>query len=224
MGEDVTVTRLRLVKPAAEATTALTHENRMGVRFYLHEGRTKTGKARYFFARTVRDGAPSVVSSQISSQCPNKANEFGSVSTGVTNAAYTNVGWFFYRQANANPCTTNFAGYVSNNITFSSGLQSVTLTSSFPTVVFGGFSMGDYVAAIKRGISGGYLFPTWGQPVTSTGTVSPCVQCQGSWYRLRVQGTRACRDCNIVPHRVSFGCHPRGASSPSSFDGTCSGS
>lgn len=29
----------------------------MGVTYYLHEGRTKTGKPRYYFARTIREGA-----------------------------------------------------------------------------------------------------------------------------------------------------------------------
>ena len=49
--------RLRLVKPDSEANRALTYTNRMGVRYYLHESQTKTGKPRYFFAKTIRDGA-----------------------------------------------------------------------------------------------------------------------------------------------------------------------
>ena len=48
---------LRLVKPAPESNQSLTYTNRMGVRYYLHEGRTKSGKPRYFFAKTIRDGA-----------------------------------------------------------------------------------------------------------------------------------------------------------------------
>lgn len=48
---------LHLVKPATETTTAFTYVNRMGVRFYLHEGKTKTGKPRYFFAKAIREGA-----------------------------------------------------------------------------------------------------------------------------------------------------------------------
>lgn len=48
---------LRLVKPVVEDAAVFTYVNRMGVRFYLHGGTTKTGKPRYFFARTVRDGA-----------------------------------------------------------------------------------------------------------------------------------------------------------------------
>jgi hypothetical protein len=42
------------VKPKAGV---LARTNRLGVTYYLHEGTTKTGKPRYFFARTVRDGA-----------------------------------------------------------------------------------------------------------------------------------------------------------------------
>jgi len=45
---------LHLVKPKAGV---LAHKNRLGVTYYLHEGTTKTGKPRYFFARTVREGA-----------------------------------------------------------------------------------------------------------------------------------------------------------------------
>jgi hypothetical protein len=57
MGEDVTMAHLRLVKPPTENATVFAYENRMGVRFFLHEGRTKTGKPKYFFAKTVRDGS-----------------------------------------------------------------------------------------------------------------------------------------------------------------------
>ncbi len=46
---------LRLAKPAAPA--ALAHTNRMGDTYYLHAGKTKTGKPRYFFTKTVREGA-----------------------------------------------------------------------------------------------------------------------------------------------------------------------
>jgi hypothetical protein len=36
---------------------ALSYTNRAGDTYYLHRGKTKTGKARYFAAKTVRDGA-----------------------------------------------------------------------------------------------------------------------------------------------------------------------
>lgn len=35
----------------AEGSTVVTHRNRRGDTYYLHEGRTKTGKPRYFFSR-----------------------------------------------------------------------------------------------------------------------------------------------------------------------------
>ena len=35
----------------------VSHENRMGVTYYLHGGVTKTGKPRYFFARAIGAGA-----------------------------------------------------------------------------------------------------------------------------------------------------------------------
>lgn len=36
---------------------AFAYTNRRGDTYYLHEGRTKTGKPRYFFAKTIREGA-----------------------------------------------------------------------------------------------------------------------------------------------------------------------
>ncbi len=46
-----------LAVPPISRVVALAHRNRLGDVYYLHAGRTKTGKPRYFFARTVRDGA-----------------------------------------------------------------------------------------------------------------------------------------------------------------------
>jgi hypothetical protein len=36
---------------------ALSYTNRVGATYYLHHGKTKTGKPRYFVAKTVREGA-----------------------------------------------------------------------------------------------------------------------------------------------------------------------
>jgi len=49
------MTRLHLVKPAA--TKVFAYENRMGVTYYLHQGKTKTGKPRYFLAKTIGEDA-----------------------------------------------------------------------------------------------------------------------------------------------------------------------
>jgi hypothetical protein len=48
--------QLRLVKPAVDPPV-VTHTNRMGDTYYLHEGKTKTGEPRYFFAKSAREGA-----------------------------------------------------------------------------------------------------------------------------------------------------------------------
>ncbi len=44
-------------KNASAKSNALSHTNRMGATFYLHGGKTKTGKPRYFVAKTIREGA-----------------------------------------------------------------------------------------------------------------------------------------------------------------------
>ena len=46
---------------APSNTSALSYTNRMGATYYLHEGKTKTGKARYFAAKTILQGALSVM-------------------------------------------------------------------------------------------------------------------------------------------------------------------
>lgn len=40
---------------------ALTHTNRYGDKYYLHEGKTKTGKVRYFAAKKIGEGAMSAM-------------------------------------------------------------------------------------------------------------------------------------------------------------------
>ena len=42
--------------PVTPPRTTFAYENRMGVTYYLHEGRTKTGKNRYFVAKTMGPG------------------------------------------------------------------------------------------------------------------------------------------------------------------------
>ena len=39
----------------------VTYTDRMGDSYYLHEGKTKTGKVRYFVAKTIREGVLSVM-------------------------------------------------------------------------------------------------------------------------------------------------------------------
>ena len=44
-------------KTNPDASAVLSYTNLMGATYYLHEGRTKTGKPRYFVAKTIREGA-----------------------------------------------------------------------------------------------------------------------------------------------------------------------
>ena len=46
---------------AQSDTSALSYTNRMGATYYLHKGKTKTGKPRYFVAKTILQGALSVM-------------------------------------------------------------------------------------------------------------------------------------------------------------------
>ncbi len=46
---------------ATSQTGIVTYTNRMGDTYYLHEGRTKTGKVRYFVAKTPREGGLSAI-------------------------------------------------------------------------------------------------------------------------------------------------------------------
>lgn len=52
------MTTKRMIDPMpTPESQVLTHQNRRGERYYLHEGVTKTGKPRFFFAKTIREGA-----------------------------------------------------------------------------------------------------------------------------------------------------------------------
>jgi len=51
----------RSSKTGPTDSQALSYTNRRGATFYLHEGKTKTGKPRYFTSKTVREGALSAM-------------------------------------------------------------------------------------------------------------------------------------------------------------------
>jgi hypothetical protein len=44
-------------RPEAKSKPAFMYTNRLGTTFYLHQGKTKTGKTRYYVAKTLGDGA-----------------------------------------------------------------------------------------------------------------------------------------------------------------------
>lgn len=64
--------------PPADPKTALAYTSRLGDVWYLHEGVTKTGKPRYFVARTPGDGALSAMPA---------GREFGESINGVVSVA-----------------------------------------------------------------------------------------------------------------------------------------
>src|SRR5439155_19492042 len=124
----------------------------------------------------------------ISSACnaTNSADEYESVST--ANYFTEGVGWFYYSQTN--PCSTYFGGLTDTAL----GLVSMTslgaIAGPFPTLRSqAAFGMGDYVGAIKRGLPGGYLFPTWTQPITTT-YANACIPCQSLKKNVAIFGTR----------------------------------
>lgn len=55
--------RIGTSAPVTPTPEAFTYTNRMGALYYLHEGRTKTGKPRYYVAKTIGAGALATVPS-----------------------------------------------------------------------------------------------------------------------------------------------------------------
>jgi hypothetical protein len=110
-------------------------------------------------------------------------NSFGSI---VSASEFTpNVGWFFYWQT-PDACNTHIlAGTDASN---GSNLAYHLIDGPFPTMRFAeAFGLGDYIGIIKRGLPGGYLFPTWSKPVQ---TASSCVSCESTSYALGIFGTQ----------------------------------
>ena len=113
-------------------------------------------------------------------------NTFGSV---VTVNQFTNgMGWFYYQQASGNACSTTFTGWTNTALGLTTLTSTGTLGGPFPTMRFAAaMGLGDYVGIVQRGFPGGYLFPTWAQPVV---TSASCVSCQAQQRSLATYGTR----------------------------------
>ena len=136
---------------------------------------------------------PILKTSIVSSPCSTNTQEWGSVVE--TARGSPNSGWYYYRQnagvSAPNPCSTDFVGTVTTSALFGSSSSTFVQISNgtFPTVIFAGPSMGDYVGTTD-GLLFGVLNPTWSQPITTgapAGTLG-CVSCQGTKYTLRVMG------------------------------------
>jgi len=113
-------------------------------------------------------------------------NDF--LATPAANRFGKNVGRFFYRQRESAPCDTIFTGSVDANLALASITFQGTISGPFPSMRFASTSgMSHYTGAIQGGLPGGYLFPTWAEPVA---TSVVCRSCQGTQYNLRYKGTR----------------------------------
>jgi hypothetical protein len=135
--------------------------------------------------------SPSLVAFGSSGSCTTNRQEWGSVVEAARSSP--NTGWYFYRQAagasGPNPCSTDFVGFVAPSATFSGSTFVQISNGTFPTVLFAGPSMGDYVGTTD-GLAFGVLNPTWSQPITTSapGGTAGCATCQGTKYTLRVMG------------------------------------
>jgi hypothetical protein len=126
------------------------------------------------------ESKPSVVRTMTTSAPPG-GQTFNAIPT--ASAFSRNAGWFFYFDDGSH-CNTTFTGYVDSNLLLLTQRPLLVSQGAFPT--FGGtVVLGDYVAAIKRGLPGGYLFPTWSQPVPGPAS---CSKCQGRTYNTRGLG------------------------------------
>jgi hypothetical protein len=96
------------------------------------------------------------------------------------NSLTDDVGFFFYADDGTH-CATTYAGYLASD-PLMGGQAYHTLSRPFPT-----WTTGDYVGAIRRGLPGGYLFPTWLQMQSSPATCA--VQCSGQGYQPQILGT-----------------------------------
>ncbi len=92
-----------------------------------------------------------------------------------------NVGWFYYRNSGTD-CSTTFEGAVDSNLMLTTSTPVIVQGTAFPS-----FNIGDYIDVIKRGLPGGYLYPTWQQPVTDA---TACFSCNGVSYNSRIMGAR----------------------------------
>jgi hypothetical protein len=123
----------------------------------------------------------------ISSSASSTWNDFAP--TVSVNDFTENVGWFMYRQRNGDPCDTIYDGAVDSAMALSSLAYGGVLSGPFPSITFGmTYGLGDYVGIVKRGLPGGYLYPSWSEPVASSAACP--VTCNGTSYSL---GTFAAR-------------------------------
>jgi hypothetical protein len=148
-------------------------------------------KARLKVYDITNETNPIAIGNNLPSSCAFNSQDWLSVVE--TARGSSNGGWYFYRQnagaTGPNPCSTEFRGFVTTSATFSTLTPVQISNGTFPTVLFAGPSMGDYVGTTD-GLTFGVLNPTWAQPITTgaPGGTQGCVSCQMQKYTLRVMG------------------------------------
>jgi hypothetical protein len=116
-------------------------------------------------------------------------NAFGSVSTA---SYYTDsVGWFYYKQGSTSgvndPCNTYYQGQTNNSLGTSGTWTDQFLDSHIKTLRLNG---ADYVGIVRRGLPGGYFFPTWHRAVGTTASGDGCATCLGASHTLAIYASR----------------------------------
>ena len=143
-------------------------------------------KAHFAIVDVTNEAAPALIATGNSSLPQYARNEFEPT---VSFNQYTNgFGFFYYQQLNGNPCTTVFRGATNTTLGGGTRYSVGPFTSAFPVIRFQtAAGLGDYVGIIRTGLPGGYLFPSWAEPVA---TSAVCRTCQGVSYSNRVMGVR----------------------------------
>jgi len=146
-------------------------------------------KAQMDIVDITNESAPYLVRGWISRTWYLPGDDFESVAS--ISRFGSGAGWFWYRQALGNACSTTFVGATDPS---SYGYGSMgylgALGPAFPTIRTGasGYGLGDYIEDLHGGLPGGYLYPTWSQPIATSG--GGCPYCLGSNQSLRVMGAR----------------------------------
>lgn len=154
-------------------------------------------KARLDIVEITNELTPQPRGGYQSSTCAgNSSNEFSSnvsVTANTYSGGSTRLGHFYYQQPSVlgfpDPCNTIYTGkwgssYVPNGL-----IDLGTIGGPFPTMTFRtARGMGDYTAAVRRGLTRYAFYPTWAQPVRIGIEGILCETCLGSEYNLAIFG------------------------------------
>lgn len=158
-------------------------------------GGTSTGlqfTARLDIVDITNENAPQVVRSWAGSDCTSSDDEQTFMSTSTASLFSSNVGFFFYRMVTGDPCYTIFTGMVDGSLGLAGMSSAGTISGPFPMMrfpLFNGFT--HYNGIVKGGLPGGYLYPSWTEPVPTSSNSGDCLKCQTNQrYNRRIMAAR----------------------------------